>query len=166
MQTVFFGRLDHAIDRCAGRSSSGCVGEQPVFTPDHKRLNRTLAAVVVDLQPPVLQECRELFPLVQAVSNRLADQAFGHRPGFLLAQPRIVSIQHWTASLCVYLMTFFLCGFFQLPFNRKEQVAIRQPLGSHRFRIALGLRRCFQRFVVLAPCMRPAANQRPSFTLW
>ncbi|MBP1155122.1 hypothetical protein ACVLD2_000971 [Paenibacillus sp. PvR052] len=34
---------------------------------------------------PVFQERGQLLPLILAARNRLADQAFGHRPGFLLA---------------------------------------------------------------------------------
>ncbi len=71
IEPVFFGRLDDAVNRRAGRRTLGRVGEQPIIPADHERLDAPFAAVVVEFQAAVEQERRELFPLVVAKRQAL-----------------------------------------------------------------------------------------------
>ena len=53
IEVVFLSRFDDAESCRARLGARRCVGEQPVFSADDKRLDAALCAVVVDLQPAV-----------------------------------------------------------------------------------------------------------------
>lgn len=143
MQSILLRRLDDTVDRCTGLRASWRVSKQPVFSPNDKRLDRPLAAIVIDLKPSVLQKSGELLPLIQTVGDRLSNQTFRQRSRSLLMEPFQISLQYRKASFLPYGMPFFRRGIIQVAFNGKERIAIRQPLTRRRVRLPLLLRRRF-----------------------
>ena len=86
-ELVLFGGLDDAIEDGAGFCAAGRVGEEPVLAADDEGLDAALGAIVVDLQPPVAEECDEFGPLTQTVCDGLSGLAFGKRPVCLGLEP-------------------------------------------------------------------------------
>ena len=70
VEPVLLRRLHKAVDDRACPCPPRRVREQPVLPADYERLDRTFRRVVVELEVPVLQKCRELRPLPKAVANR------------------------------------------------------------------------------------------------
>ena len=73
IEVVFLCCFDDAENSRARRGARGCVGEQPVFSADDKRLDAALCTIVVDLQPAVLDVTSQVWLFLNQIINRLAE---------------------------------------------------------------------------------------------
>ena len=71
-QPVRFGGLDQGVEIGAGLYAFNGGTEQPVLSPDHKRSNRILSPIVVDLQATIVQVADQFTPLIVRVSQGVA----------------------------------------------------------------------------------------------
>ena len=73
---VVFLRCFNDAESCRARfGTRRCVGEQPVFSADDKRLDASLGTIVVDLQPAVLDVTSQVRLFLDHIIDRLAELA-------------------------------------------------------------------------------------------
>ena len=75
IEVVFLSRFDDAESSRARLGARRCVGEQPVFSADDKRLDASLGTVVVDLQPAVLNVSAQVRLFLDQIIDRLTELA-------------------------------------------------------------------------------------------
>ena len=75
LQTIFLRRFDDAENcrTCFGTRRG--IGEEPILSADDKRLDASLGAVVVDLQPAVLDVTAQVRFFLDQIIDRLAELA-------------------------------------------------------------------------------------------
>ena len=72
LDTVCLSGLDERVKIGAGNGTFDGIAEQPSFSPNYKRTNRILAAVVIQWDFSVREKRDELWPLTECVVNRFA----------------------------------------------------------------------------------------------
>ncbi len=82
--------------------------KQPVLTTDHKRLDRSLSTIVIDLQTTLLQKTGQSLPMRQAVLNRLRALpplkkllTLREKPDMHPLQQRLAALQSSRVSLLI-----------------------------------------------------------------
>lgn len=131
---------------------------QRIISPDYEWLDRALTAIIIDLEPTILQEASQFLPLIQAVSNRFSNQTLRQCLRALLLEPYRISLQDWKASLLSLGISFFWRSILQLALNGEESIAVSQSLTSYRILVtSRRWRGCFQRFIVFTTLMQSFA---------
>lgn len=86
---VSFGGLNQAGKLSACCRAFRCVAEQPDFSADDKRSDRTLGSVVVDGQVAFLNVPLEFFPVVCQVGDRFAESVLCSHVGQSFQHPSL-----------------------------------------------------------------------------
>lgn len=126
-QPVCFCRFDDAVQHRTGPCSARRVAKQEIFSADHRRLDRPFAAVVVDLQPAVLQKSGELRPLVRAVGDRRSEQPFGQHASVLALEPSRHPIQNRPTFLQAGCMALLRRRLLPAAFDFKQRLHKANP---------------------------------------
>ena len=123
VKPVLLGRLDYAVNSCAGLCPFLGVGEHPVLSPNDEGFDAALAAVVIDLQATVKEEGCKLCPVVEAVLYGRTQCALWSNTQALGIQPFFEAVQVWFAFLYSPGIPIFRGDVLELPFYAEELVA-------------------------------------------
>ena len=73
-EAVELGRLDQGVEIGTRFGAVDGVREHPVFAPNNKRSDGVLDAVVVNLEPSVVDEAHESAPMIVEIAQRFAER--------------------------------------------------------------------------------------------
>ena len=117
LQSVGLGGLDQRVQIGTGLDPLDRVAERPVLAPEQEWADGILRAIVVDLQPTVVQVTDQLVPFVVQVAQRLAGRtAWRHLwQGFI--QPAAQFMKDRPGMPLAMGVTVFRCQFPGLLLN-------------------------------------------------
>jgi hypothetical protein len=77
IETVFFGRLNNAVDCITGQGTLWSVGKQEGFPANYKRFDTAFGTIVADFQSAVQKKMLQIRPLSQCIVNGFSNADFG-----------------------------------------------------------------------------------------
>ena len=99
INVVELGGLDQRIDGGGAMAALVRAGEGPVAPPGSHRPHGALGRIVAHAETAIVEEAHESVPVIQAVSDGLADLAAGRDATVLLAQPAAQLVDQGLAAL-------------------------------------------------------------------